>query len=170
MSPAKAKAKTNGAGNREQRRYVRSRHMTTNFEDGGEFDGLVVRTKRVTVDELLDFVGQAGDLPVNVTTMDDEQIAATKELLAQFADKLVSWNLDEPVLDDDGEETDESTPVEATYEGLMSQDFGLVFTLFMTWMSAIGDVAGPLGATSPSGSPSAVPSLPMDELSPNPPS
>lgn len=168
MTAAKTKPRANGAKpNREQRRrFVRSRFTTTKFEDG-EFEGLEVRTKRVSIDELFEITLRAADLPDDVAAMSDEQIGMTKELLAQFAGFLVSWNLDEPVLGDDGEETDESEPVPATYEGLMSQDFGFVFTLFTSWTEALGDVAGPLDPTSSGGVPSAVPPLPMDELSAN---
>ena len=166
------KAKPNRAKpNREQRRrYVRSRHMLTKFEDGGEFDGLEVRTKRVSIDELFDITLQAAELPGDVSDMDVEQIEATKDLLGKFADFLVSWNLDQPILDGDGEETDENEPVEASYKGLMSQDFGFVFTLFTTWTAALGSVADPLDRRSSGGGLSAVPSIPMDELSPSQPS
>jgi hypothetical protein len=160
MTAAKTKAKSNGAApNREQgRRYVRSRHVKTVFEDGGEFDGLWIRTKRITVRQLFALSRKADSLPAEVSQMDADQLDEAETMMGEFADFLVSWNLDEPVLDTDGEETDESTPVPPTLDGLMSQDFGLVFTLFTTWIGALGSVPAPLDQTSSAGVPSAVPS------------
>lgn len=156
---ATTKAKTNGARpNRETRRaFVRPRHVTLKFTDG-EFEGLEVRTRRPSLDELFGVAEKADGLEVDVSSMGPEEMAATRELLAIFAEFLVSWNLEVPVLDDDGEETDETIAVPATLEGLMSQDIAVTFTLFTRWFETVGDVAAPLGATSSDGGPSAVPS------------
>lgn len=167
---AATKAKANGAGNREQRRAAfkrPSKVVVLKFEDP-EYDGLVVRTRAVSLGQLLEIAEVADGVSTDPTSMDAENIEGTKRLLALFANVIVDWNLEAPV--DDAKPDGASVPVPATFEGLLSQDFGFSLMLFQTWMGAMGDVAAPLGATSPAGKPSAVPSIPMDELSPSQPS
>lgn len=165
MSPTKAKA--NGAGtNRAQRRFKRVGTVLLRFEDP-ELEGLEVRARRVS----LGFAMELGDM---AETLDEgqhstrEYLDRTRDFLALFAEKvLASWNVDREVLGDDGEPTGEVELVEPTVEGLMSLDLPFVMAVFQAWMVEVAGVSGPLGTPSPNGSPSVVPPIPMDELSPS---
>lgn len=86
-----------------------------------------------------------------------EEVEVFNGFFAEFAKYLVSWNL----------EDDDDRPIPATLEGLCTQDVGFVFQIIDAWMSAVGDVAGPLGQSSNVGQQSLVASLPMAPLSPS---
>ena len=84
-----------------------------------------------------------------------------------FAEALVSWNLEEPVLDAAGEEADETRSEPATLEGLYSQDMAFALQVIRAWMDAVASVPTPLGQRSADGSPSLEASLPMEVSSPS---
>ncbi|MGW1532338.1 hypothetical protein [Streptomyces aureus] len=79
--------------------------------------------------------------------------------LEEFADALVSWNL----------EREDGTPIPCTREALFGEvDNDLGLALATEWIERLGgkvDDAGPLPESSPSGGPSLVESVPMEALS-----
>lgn len=113
--------------------------------------GLVVRATSVS----------AGDfLAITELTEQDMTPDVAKELFARFSSVLLDWNLQ----DEDG------TPVPATPEGLLSEDWDFVMEILDAWMDAVAGVAAPLAQPSSGGSPSLMASIPMDVQSPSPPS
>jgi hypothetical protein len=79
--------------------------------------------------------------------------------LDEFADSLISWNL----------ETEDGDPIPCTRDGLFGEvDNDLALALATEWIERLGgkvDDAGPLPSSSPSGEPSPVASIPMEALS-----
>ncbi|MFJ4624223.1 hypothetical protein [Streptomyces sp. NPDC088812] len=89
---------------------------------------------------------------------DADERAGIVQQLEEFADALVSWNL----------EGEDGTPVPCTRDGLFSIDNDLALALATEWMERLGgkvDDADPLPQSSPSGGPSLVESVPMEALS-----
>lgn len=160
----KSTAKSNGT----KPGFRRSKAVLLRFDDP-EFEGLEVRVRRPSLGELLDISEQADNVVGDVSDMDAEQIAQAKSLLGEFARFLLSWNLEEEVIDAAGQPTDVYDPVPATLDGLMSQDLGFVLSVFQMWMATMGSVPAPLDRPSPAGSPSAAPPiLPPVEPLPSP--
>jgi len=155
--------------NRAARRaYVRQRKVYKLVFEDLELAGLEVRAKGVplgTFMELIDLASVFDDM--DEESMSPEEAGKIRQLFASFGDVLVSWNVEEPVLDADGEETGETTPVPATIEGLYSQDIGFVFQIIQAWMGAIASVPAPLGQRSTDGAQSLEASMPMDVSSPS---
>lgn len=158
MTAPKAKAKTNG--NRAQRRAFKRPTTTVTLKfQAAEYEGLEVRTRSVSLGQLLEFAEIADSISADPGTMDASDVAGTKQLLGMFANVIVDWNLEAPV--DDANPDGPSVPVPVTFEGLLSQDFAFSMMLFTTWMASMGEVGAPLVPTSPGGSPSAAPSIPL---------
>lgn len=161
MPPAKAKAKPAANGNREQRRYRRPRTALLRFDDP-EMEGLEVRCRRTTL-------GDALDLDELASAIDTGGRPEIEAFLSAFADRvLLSWNLDDEVIDATGEPTGVYDPVPTTLEGLLTQDLRFVMAIFTAWMESAVGVAAPLAPTSPAGLPSGLPSMPMETLTPSP--
>lgn len=87
-------------------------------------------------------------------------------LFEEFAKVLVSWNLEDEIVAEDGTVT--RVPVSATLAGLHSQDLTLVRQIIWSWMEAVAGLSAPLGQPSPDGELSLEGSLPMEVLSPSP--
>lgn len=119
------------------------------FEDGHDLAGLVVKARSVGTGEFFE-----------LSKLADGRFGLEEgaELIARFAQHLISWNLEE----------EDGRPVPATHEGLLSQDFDTVIAVIMQWMDAVAGVSGPLAQPSPGGDQSLVASIPMETLSPNP--
>jgi hypothetical protein len=112
--------------------------------------GLKVKAKSVSTEQFL-----------RITELSDAKDFTpeiAKELLANFAEVLVSWNL----------EAEDGTPVPCTAAGLLGEDFDFVMEILNGWMDAVAGVSAPLAQPSTGGSPSPVESIPMDVLSPPP--
>lgn len=77
-----------------------------------------------------------------------------KDLVADFADCLVEWNLEK-----------KGEPVPPTLEGLLEQDQDLLIMLVDAWQSGLAGVDAPLETPSRDGEPSLVASIPMAPLS-----
>lgn len=116
-------------------------------------DGLEVRVASVSIDRLMGLQKQAAELKQERTTSFDE----ARELFETFAESLRSWNLEE----------DDGTPVPATLAGVLSLELGFASELLLVWFEAIAGVPAPLDKRSTGGSPSEVPSIPMEALSPS---
>lgn len=117
--------------------------------DDPDLEGLQVMCRGASVEDLT-AIEAASKLPMGeaVMTMIDRFVAA-----------VVSWNI----------ENDEA-PLLPTREALLAQDADLVMAMVMAWADAVAGVAGPLGQRSTDGEPSQEASLPMEPLSPSPPS
>lgn len=101
-----------------------------------------------------------GDLMAMADTIDNigqATIGDVDEMLAKFAEVLVSWNL----------EDDDDMPVPTTLDGLKSQDQEFVFAVVVSYVNAVTGVSAPLPQTSPGGEPSLAASIPMDVSSPS---
>jgi hypothetical protein len=131
------------------------------WPDGHELAGLEVTTKGLPVKKLFELVqlsGQLtgeGDVAAKVTVAD--------ELFMGFAERLVSWNLE----DDDG------NPVPADLIGVTDQDFNFMVGVIMTWMDEVASVDIPLPQPSPPGGssetePDMAALIPVETLSPSP--
>lgn len=119
-------------------------------------DGLVVKVRTVSIDELLQLTERT-DL-VGGATVD---ISAMGELLDMVAGLVTGWNL----------ETADNAPIPATREQLGRLDLSVLVPILRGIVSAIsGSVeASDLGKDLPSGDPSAVlASLPTEALSASP--
>lgn len=87
----------------------------------------------------------------------DERTGIVRQL-EEFADSLISWNL----------EADDGTPLPCTREAFFGIDNDLALALATKWLDILGgkvDESSPLPASSPSGEPSPVASIPMEALS-----
>jgi|SRR5712664_3947717 len=129
------------------------------WPDGHELAGLEVTTKGLPVKKLfkLTALGEQLSGDTNAAT----KVAAANELFAAFAERLVSWNLE-----------DDGTPVPATLEGVTDQDMDFMIGLVMTWMDEVASVDIPLPQPSPNGvssatGPDMAASVPMETLSPS---
>ena len=88
----------------------------------------------------------------------DDRTGVVRQL-EEFAASLIGWNL----------EREDGTPIPCTAAALFREvDNDLALALATEWMDRLGgkvDEASPLDATSPSGGPSPVASIPMEPLS-----
>lgn len=136
--------------------YVRSTLKLTWPEDS-EFDGLVVRMKRLSIRRLLE-VQSLQDLRGS----DDakESMEALTGILDIVAGALIGWNLEEDVEQEDGSTVAVAIP--ATREALDDADVGLVLDLVSNWIGAASAV--PLGSrTTSDGMPKDLPSESPEE-------
>lgn len=113
--------------------------------------GLKVKARSVSAEKFLE-----------LTELTEAEFTPTvaKEMMTTFSEVLISWNLQ----DEDG------TPVPCTPEGLLGEDWDFVMEILNGWMDAVAGVSAPLEQPSTAGSPFLVESIPMDVLSPSPPS
>lgn len=140
--------------------YTRNRVYKLVFDDPS-MEGLEVRARSVKLKQMLKMM--------HLTGKDERNTGQVEEMLDIFASALVSWNLEDEMLDESGEPTGVKLPVPANREGLESQDFDFVFEIILAWMGAVMSVAGPLGQRLTSGAQSLEASMPMETLSPSPP-
>jgi hypothetical protein len=123
---------------------------------GHDLHGLIVVTKGLSVEKTFGLASLAAAMGAESDTA--AKVEAANKLFAGFAERLVSWNLE----DDDG-------PVPATLDGVKDQDMGFMIGLISTWMDAVSSVDTPLPSGSPNGqTPDPAVSLPMEPLSPSP--
>lgn len=118
------------------------RTVKIQFAEGHEHHGAEARARRMSL----------GEWEAILEGDDDNAVA-------EFAKRLVSWNLTD----------DDEQPIPATTEGLRLVDTSLVTALKEAWLQSITGVhaADPLPQSSPSGEPSLVESVPMEALSPS---
>lgn len=117
----------------------------------GEFEGLEVTAKGLSVRKLLD-MGEL--LDVDVAAPDSEDVKQIDELFSRFTDVLVSWNLE----DENGE------PIPTTKESLYEQDLSFVLAIIVNYITSVSGVSVDLGKESTSGEPSLEASMPMEQL------
>lgn len=112
------------------------------FEDP-DLEGLEVKMTSMTTGELMELT----------SLRDSKDIGSDAEkMLRIFASHLRSWNLEE----------EDDTPVPATYEGILTQDFDFVSVIIDAWMEYVGDVKPDLKEQSNSGGTSLAESIPME--------
>ncbi|MFL1903077.1 hypothetical protein ACJWDR_28830 [Streptomyces tauricus] len=89
---------------------------------------------------------------------DGDERAGIRRQLEEFADSLISWNL----------EAEDGTPLPCNRENFFQIDNDLALALATDWVERLGgkvDSDSPLASSSPSGGPSQVESIPMEALS-----
>ena len=124
---------------------------------GGELQGIRMRIRSVQL-------GKFVELTTLAEAADDDKVDEMLRLFTEFAEHLVSWNLEY----DDDDELDGPIPPDAT--GVMALDVDMALALVGEWMEAMGGVPAPLDTSSTSGATSPELSLPMETLSASPPS
>lgn len=141
--------------------FTRNRTFRLKFEDPS-MDGLEVVARSVKLKQVLRLMKLA-----DKKERSPEQI---EEMLDLFQAGLVSWNVEDDVLGQDGQPTGDKVPVPANRAGIDSQEFDFIFEIILAWMDALMGVSSPLGKRLPSGATSLEGSIPMETLSPNQPS
>lgn len=122
--------------------------------DEEQYDGLEIRSKRLSVGAMLSF----GDLlDTNWRTDRASGIAAFNDLAAELAKVLTSWNLEEG-----------GVPVPLDVEHIAAQDFEFVVDIAHMLMRATTGVSRPLSRPSSGGDTSVEASIPMEPLSDSP--
>ena len=141
--------------------YVRRRpHYRLVFEDP-ECAGLEVVAKSTSVAAYQTIAEFAAGISTPPTP---EEIGRLNELYEAFAQVLVSWNLEEPILDDQGAEVG-TRAIPATLAGLNSQDLPFVLMIIHAWMETVAGVTADLGRPSVDGVQELEASMPMRVLS-----
>ncbi len=126
------------------------------WPEGHDLHGLEVVTKGLSVEATFEMATLAAGLAGDSAT--EVKVGTANKLFAGFADRLVSWNLQE----------DDDTPVPATLAGVQDQDMSFMIALISTWMDAVSSVDIPLPRGSKPG-PATAPeaTLPTVALSPS---
>lgn len=124
------------------------------FDEDHELHGLEVVMRAPSIAEMTELAGGADELGAGTAT--GSQIEA---LFRKLAGCLISWNLEDAA----------GADVPATYEGLRSQDMGLVQAVLEGWLSAVTE-PGPTSPTASTGGGDTelMASLPMAPLPPSP--
>jgi hypothetical protein len=119
------------------------------FADGKR-QGLKVQATSVSTGELLELmklavrVRESKDAAGSQSKDAAGSLEVVEQLLAGFAEALVSWNIETKV---DGE----AQPVPATLAGLKSRKLDLVMEIIEAWIEAVSGTPGELGKDSPNG-------------------
>lgn len=122
--------------------FRRKKIYVLEFADDGEFGGLEVRMRPVTIGEMLEITAMA----------DDEENTDLRPLFARFADSLVGWNI----------EDEQGNAIPADFGGVCSQDADMIMAIIGAWQDAItGKVSIPKEQPSSDGLPWEVGSIPM---------
>lgn len=124
------------------------------FQDPS-YEGLEVTATTVSMETML-WVQSLG-ARVNDIAKDP---AGFRQVVDVLVGAILSWNL----------EDDEDRPIPVSSAALLAQDPDFVSDIMVAWTAAITGVSGPLGEGSISGPQPPGLSLPMEPLSPNPPS
>jgi hypothetical protein len=123
------------------------------WPEGHDNHGLEVKVGALSIGELSKIGGMA-ELDLQADN-GPEAMAALDEMLALFADKLASWNLE----DEDG------APVPADLDGVRGQDLDFIMEMVDAWMTAAAGVLPPLSSGSTDGGTPLAASIPMEPLS-----
>lgn len=144
--------------------YVRA-FLKLSFDDP-ELAGFEVRAKRLNIGRLLE-LSKLRHLR-GLKDDDPEIEAGLAEVFSALSKVIVSWNLEEPA--DPADPDGPTRPVPVSADAIADQDLGLLMAIIDALQDATTGVSGPLGANSSGGVPSLEGSIPMDDLSENPPS
>jgi hypothetical protein len=88
-----------------------------------------------------------------IASIDIESVAGVRETFQEFAEHLVSWNLQE-----------DGVPIPATLEGVNSQDSMFILRLARAWQEALSGVGSPLPHGSSNGRPPDLRAIPTETL------
>lgn len=124
------------------------KRVTYKLKFYGAYEGLEVRCKGATIDQVVRFQTL---LSGGLTDNTDEGQAARIEIIETLDSKLISWNLTD----------DNDVPVPLT---LVNEDWSLVLTLARSWIDAGVEISRPLDPASSNGVPSEVVSTMMEPL------
>jgi hypothetical protein len=123
------------------------------------FEGLEIRTRGATIDDAVAWNGLfSGE--VDLLKPGEANEANRQRLYEVLVDRIIGWNLE----GEDGQQ------VPCTVETLRGLEASMVLAIGRAWMTASAGVSRPLEQPSPNGQPSPEASIPMEVLSPNPPS
>jgi hypothetical protein len=125
------------------------------FADDTDMAGLQVTMTSVSMGTLL-WLQEMSENGAEVA----QDAAAFRKVVEVFVGAMLSWNL----------EDDDDTPVPVTVDGVLAQDPDFMMSIIAAWTKAISGVTDPLDARSTSGQRSLEASIPMETLSPSPPS
>jgi len=120
--------------------------VVVDFSDPS-MEGLELRTRRVSIDELLTIIRLQGGF----LTSDPDDITA---LLAMFCDCSTGWNMARP----------DGTPIPLTREVVAQIDHEFMARMIAGWMVAVAGVSRPLGSGSTGGGLSPEPGSPGQEM------
>lgn len=136
--------------------YVEPTHYKLKFEDP-KYAGLEIIAESLDVGTMIDLMSLA-QLNTNVSASEITKVTDSMRMMFDtFAEKLVSWNLDDKY----------GVAIPPTKENVYKQEPGFIMMVIMNWMSAASSVDNPLSSGSNSGETSLVQSLTMEPLSPN---
>lgn len=123
--------------------------------DDGDYAGVRARFGSMKVRDFTQMIELSELAELDADTPEDAKAigGAFATLVELLAKGLRSWNLKNP----------DGTPIPATFDGLMGQEFELVMELVALRMS-VGGTSAPLGFGSSDGAPPVAPSMPMVEL------
>jgi len=102
--------------------------------DDGEYEGLEVRLRGLSVRQLMEVEDTANEA-------ESGKPESAIELFSKLSENIVSWNLE----DDDG------APIGHSVDDLLDLDMSFVLFLVQEWLTAAAGVAVPLGKGSNSG-------------------
>ncbi len=125
----------------------KTKPVVLTFPGDEELDGLEVHVRGKSLGEYLEIVGLAES---------DIDGPALVRQLEEFANSLISWNLEE----------EDGTPVPATRDAVFEQDKDMMLKVATMWFQRLeGTVDAPLPQSSPDGEQSPAVSIPMEPLS-----
>lgn len=126
------------------------------FAEGHDLAGLTAEVGSLTIAALMDLELALNAAPETVA----EAVANMAKVVEIFAGALRSWNL-----------TSNGEPVPVRLESVRAQDSGLILPMVREWRGAMLSVPPPLPVPSSNGVSTGLEgSLPMEPLSPSPPS
>ncbi len=124
--------------------------------DEEQYDGLVIKSKRLSVGALL---GISDLIATDWRVNREAGLTAFADLAAELAKVLIFWNLEE-----------DDIPVPLTADAIAAQDFEMVLDIAHALMRATAGASRPLSPPSSDGEQSVEASIPMEALSESPPS
>ncbi len=136
------------------------------FEEPNTLAGLTLTTRALSVKDFAEFGLKLADVSELENAGTDRErlnklshlLDSLEEVRVMFADKLISWNMEE----EDGSETP------ASVDGVMSLSDEEFYSIIGEWLSAVGGVEENLGKDSDSGEITQGLSQLMEPLSPSP--
>lgn len=128
--------------------YKRAKKVFNLVFAAEDMQGLEVKARSMPIGDLMAMADTIDHIAT--ATIDD-----VDQLLATFAEVLVSWNL----------EGDDDLSIPADLEGLKGQDQEFVFSIILSYVDAVSGVSAPLPQPSPGSEPSLAASIPMETSS-----
>lgn len=138
------------------------KRSTLKIEFDGEFEGLVIRARRLSIGDVLRLLQD--DELMRKGVMD-----AFDDVCALLDKKITYWNLEEDVLDPEtGEPTGQTQPIPKSAKTIAELDEVFIAAIIQGLRAGSAGVSGPLETPSSGGDPALEASIPMDVSSPSP--